>query len=155
MPNGNFSCLIDWVKSSNFISWLLYNQCLCTQLVKRSIRVVKVIICYIDSDQKDILNIKKRFPSYQTLGVFWTYSYAHDYFVMSILTTYDFLILKLYLKQVLCAAKRLLHLLFCVLIINKRGVMNTSFSGRYAKKEIDCMWVCYEAPPCSAKFELS
>jgi len=54
LPIGNFGCLIDWVKSSNFISWLLYNQCTCTQLVKRSIRVVKVIICYIDSDPKMI-----------------------------------------------------------------------------------------------------
>ena len=37
-------CLIDWVRSSNFISWLLYNQyAFCVQpLVKRSIRVVKV-----------------------------------------------------------------------------------------------------------------
>ena len=39
-----FCCLIDWVRSSNFISWLLYNQyAFCVQpLVKRSIRVVKV-----------------------------------------------------------------------------------------------------------------
>ena len=30
MPTGNYSCPIDWVKSSNFISWLLYNQCIRT-----------------------------------------------------------------------------------------------------------------------------
>lgn len=37
--------LIDWVKSSNFISWFLYNRnAPARRLVKRSIRVVKVII---------------------------------------------------------------------------------------------------------------
>ena len=37
----------------NFISWFLYNQCavFVHTLVKRSIRVVKVSICYIDSDE--------------------------------------------------------------------------------------------------------
>ena len=40
-------CLIDWVKSSNFISWLLHNRNAHTcKLVKRSIRVVKVELLY-------------------------------------------------------------------------------------------------------------
>ena len=26
LPIGNLDCLIDWVKSSNFISWFLYNH---------------------------------------------------------------------------------------------------------------------------------
>ena len=39
--------LIDWVKSSNFISWLLYNRnAFLRRLVKRSIRVVKVLLLY-------------------------------------------------------------------------------------------------------------
>ena len=114
MPIGNFSCLIDWVKSSNFISWLLYNQCLCTQLVKRSIRVVKVIICYIDSDQRDILNIKKR--SIIPLCFFGRLvSYVHDYFVLNILTNYAFLILKLYPKASVVRGNAFITLAFlCV-----------------------------------------
>ena len=41
---GNFCCLIDWVKSSSFISWSLKTRLLsASKLVKWSIRVVKVI----------------------------------------------------------------------------------------------------------------
>lgn len=52
LPIGNFRCLIDCVKSANFISWFLKTKCVSdtSKLVKRSIRVVKVTICYIDSE---------------------------------------------------------------------------------------------------------
>lgn len=44
---GNFCCLIDWVKSSSFISWSLKTRLLsASKLVKWSIRVVKVVLLY-------------------------------------------------------------------------------------------------------------
>ena len=39
---ATFCCIIDWISLLNFISWLLSTSVKTHQLVKRSIRVVKV-----------------------------------------------------------------------------------------------------------------